>query len=257
MATGFELDFEKLKSNEHVTIYIGSPEKVLNVEAPTAAELNSLESASEAISWNDLAFGIEASETQNDPSLADVSNYETRGAANYGGSMSFYYPEDYEDLTNRLAVIHELTRVPGTFLLVAIRVDGEKRVNTPWATGDYAHVFLVQTDSEANSIQGADALRRTVGMLQQSVFSVYTVVGDHTLVADQPTVAATAGDKGRVTVKANGREFTNALTFTSSAPAIATVEKGGVWKAVATGEATLTATDPRTGTSVSIVVTVA
>lgn len=257
MATGIELDYVKLDANQHITVAIGTPDKILNVGVPLPAELNALQPASVSISWNDWDFGIQASEVSNDPSLADVANYETRGAANYGGGISFYYPKEYDDNTNNHSIIYDLTDIPRTMLLVAIRVDGEKKTSRPFAVGDRVHVFLVQTDSETNSLQGADALRRTVGMLQQSVFAVYTTVGSHAITPESATVSATVGEKARILVKCDGREATNSLTFRSSAPNIVEVHAGGVYVAKAAGTATITATDTFSGNSTTIAVTVA
>ena len=252
------LDFQKLAADKNCTVVVGPANAVANVNAPTAAELNAMQNISHALSWQDWDFGIQASETVNEPSFADASNFTDFGSANYGGSMSLFYPGKYDDASNELSLAYDLTDTPWTLLLIAIRIDGEKPNSTPFATGDYTHVFLAMTDGETNSIQGADALRRTVSLLQQSVFAVYTIVGSLAAlpVPAATTLAVTAGKSKRIPVKVLGREVTNACEFTSSAPAIAKAGRGGIITGVAVGTASVTITNPYTGTQATVAVTV-
>jgi len=252
------LDFRKLPADQHITVWIGPENSIADFNAPTAAEINAMEMIAPALSWQDWDFGIQPSETTNEPSFADPANFQDFGAANYGGGMSLFYPGKYNDPTNKLSTSYGLTRKPGTMLAIAIRIDGEKRTSLAAADGDYIHTFLSLTGSETNSIQGADALRRTVGLLQQSVFAIYTIVGSGSAT---PTVAATlalaAGESKRAVVTVLGREFTNACEFTSSDPAIALPGRGGVITGVAAGTATITVTNTYTKKSTTFEVTVA
>ena len=252
------LDFIKTKSDQRVTVAFGPANAVANVNAPAAAELNAMFNVSPALSWQDWDFGIQASETVNEPSFADAANFTEAGAAQYGGSASMFDPKNYDDASNALSLAYDLTDTPWTLMLVAIRIDGDKKNSTPFVDGDYVHVFLAMTDGETNSIQGADALRRTVSLLQQSVFAVYTIVGSLAAlpVPAATTLAVTAGKSKRIPVKVLGREFTNACEFTSSAPAIAKAGRGGIITGVAAGTASVTITNPYTGTQATVAVTV-
>lgn len=252
------LDFTKLPADQNITVAIGPANAIANVNAPTAAELNACQPISHALSWQDWDFGIQASETVNEPSFADPSNFTDFSAATYGGGFSMFYPKNYDDASNELSLAYDLTDQPGTLLLIAIRVDGEKRNNTLFTDGDYVHVFLAMTDGETNSIQGADALRRTVGLLQQSVFAVYTVVGSLTTppVPATTTVTVAAGESVRLPVTLLGREFTNACEFSSDDPAVAIAGRGGIITGIATGSAEVTITNPYTDVSATVTVTV-
>lgn len=240
MASGIQLDFEKLPADQHVSVWIGPANAIANVAQPTANEINAMAQASQSISWNDWDFGMQASESTNEPSLADVSNYSDFGAVNYGGSMSLYYPKNYDDPSNPHSNLYDLTDTPGTRIFIAVRIDGEKKTSTPAADGDYISVYLAQTDSETNSLTGADALRRTIGLLQQSVFAHNTVVGSHVLTPTPATVTATVGEVGRLSVTVQGRAYTNACSYLTSDPAVVLVSPGGVWSAVGAGTATVT-----------------
>lgn len=252
------LDFKKLPANQNITVWIGPENSIADFNAPTAAEINAMEMIAPALSWQDWDFGIQPSETTNEPSFADPANFQDFGAANYGGGMSIYYPGKYDDSTNVLSRAYDLTDKPGTLLAIVVRIDGEKRTTLPATDGDYVHTFLAMTGSEANSIQGADPLRRTVGLLQQSVFSIYTIVGSGNTT---PTVAATlnltVGSAKRALVKVLGREFTNACDFVSSDPAIALPGRGGVIKGVSAGTATITVTNTYTKKSTTFEAVVA
>lgn len=250
------LDFEKSRANKHVTVSIGPLSAVANLAVPTAAELNAMQPASQSISWNDWDFGMQASEQSSDPSLADAANYQSRGAANYGGSFSAYYPEEYDDNSNNHALVHEITRLPGTKLIVAVRVDGETPTTAAFADGDYISLYVVETGSETNAITGEDDYRRTIGLLQQGSFAFYTVVGPHVITATPTTITGTAATgKGRITATVGGREYTNALNFRSSNSAVVTVRKGGYYQIRGAGSATITILDKEAGTTATVTVT--
>lgn len=253
-----ELDFTKLKSSQNITVAVGPANAVANVNAPTAAELNAMQNIAHALSWQDFDFGIQASETVNEPSFADPDNYTDFGAATYGGGMSLYYPKKHNDPSNDLSLSYDLTEKPGTLLFIAIRVDGEKPSTSAFVDGDYVHVFLAMTDSETNSIQGAEAIRRTVGLLQQSVFAVYTIVGSLATppVPASSTLALAAGAAKRIPVTVLGREFTNACDFSTSDVAVARVSTAGVVTAVGAGTADITVSNSYTGVTATVAVTV-
>lgn len=257
MATSQILDFEKLPSDQRITVALGPANAVANVGAPTAAELNAMQPVGHALSWQDWDFGIQASETVNEPSFADVSNYTDFGAAAYGGSISMFYPANYDDPTNELSLAFDLTDKPHSLLLIAIRIDGDKKNSTPFANGDFVHVFLVMTDGEANSLTGADALRRTVTLLQQSVFAVYTIVGAG---AAKPVVAAPAtiavGASVRTPVTVLGRDVTNNMEFTTSNHLVATAGRGGILTGVSNGTASVIVRNPDTDQTATFEVTV-
>lgn len=249
----------KLPSDQHVTVWLGPKGSVADPDKPTAVEINAMTMASPSISWNDFDFGLQASETTNDPSLADVSNYTDFGQANFGGSMSFYYPKEYDDNSNLHSVVYDLTDIPWTELDVVIRIDGAIKTSVPAADGDFVSVFSVMTDGEANSLQGADALRRTVSMLQQAAFAHRTVVGAHTLSVTPAAGTVKVGEAIALKVEVGTtvkRVYTNAVSYRSSDPTKALVSPNGVVKGVAAGEVTITVEDKGAGTTTTATITV-
>lgn len=253
------LDYTKTPAAGHITVLWALPNAFANWESPTVTELNGALNLSKSISWNDYDFGVQASNTVDDPSLADVGNVQDRGAAQYGGGLSFYYPAAYDDNSNTYSLTYDAVSVPRTRGYIIVRIDGAKPTTQPFAAGDYLHVFEVMTDGETNVITGEEAFRYTINMLQQGNLAVYTVARTTTVtvVATPATLASGVGDAERVNATVNGREYTNGVVWTTDDPAIATVTNAGVIVGVAAGTATVTATFEATGATDTIAVTVA
>lgn len=251
------LDYTKLTSNGHVTVLWAAPGSFANWKSPTATELNSALNLSSSISWNDFGFGVQASNTQNDPSLADTGNRTDRGASQYGGAISFYYPGAFDDNTNAYSLTFDAVAVPRTSGYIVVRIDGDKPTTQAFAAGDYVSVMEVLTDGQTNVITGEEAFRYTVNMLQQGSLEVYTVVRSTSVTVVTPsTLAIAVGASSRLTATANGRAYTNGVVWSTSDATKATVSNAGVVTGVAAGSATITATFAQTGATDTTAVTV-
>lgn len=261
-------DYIRVESNRHDTIWLGptgAATGIQNIGAPTADEINNtggtsaVINASPSISWNDLDFGVQDSDTENDPSLADAANYEDFGQENYGGSMSLYYPNEYDDNTNNHSLVYDLTDEPRTKLDVVERIDGAKTTSTPAVDGDFAHVFRTLTDGESQAWDGAESLRRTVTHLSQGALAICTVVGLTTLVAVPPTATPyAAGTKARLRVTAEDRDITNSCDFRSSDGSVVAIYPGGFYEITGASAATstITITHRASGITQTVAVTV-
>ena len=266
------LDYERLKANNRSSVVDvrigpsgGTTLGITDLAVPLPAELNNtggtsgMQKASQSISWNDWSFGLEASETNNEPSLADAASYEEFGQSNYGGDVSFYMPATYDDNSNAHSVIYDLTDQPGTINDISIRIDGDKPVGSDFVNGDYVSAFRAEIGGEANPFTPGESKRRTVSYNQKGDFSHYTVVGPHTIVAIPPaTTPWAAGRKARLRASVQGREYTNALEFRSSDASVVDIYKGGFYEVTGTAgdTATITIEDVEAGTSVDVEVTV-
>ena len=136
-------NYTRLKGERTVTIWGGVTSAATGIQdtaVPLAAEINNTGGASgvrnlsPTISWNDTDFGVQESETLNDPSLADESTYTEFGAKNYGGSLSQYYPKFYHDNSNELSLAYDMTKDPRTKLDIVERIDGLIRTSEPAAS---------------------------------------------------------------------------------------------------------------------------
>lgn len=242
-----------------------------NPAAPTLAEINAGLDISDAVSWNDKDFGTQASNTVEDPAITAKGKVQDRGAAQYGGSLSLYYPLDRTDTSNKYKLVEDALGTPGILGYLIVRVDGSELTTTAGnaahpgtlaAAGDYVTVYKVETAGFGQSITGEEAFRYTVSFLPKGFVKTFAVVRTNaTPVA--PVVTGTPGSgavgtKGVLTATLVGREYTRGLTWKSSNSNVATISRNGVWVRRATGTATITATDPATGTaSTGVTVTVA
>lgn len=268
------MDYKKLKANSDASIIStwigpsgGTTLGVTEVGEPLAAELNNTGGtsgmilANKAISWDDWDFGVQESDTNNQPSMADTSTYEEFGQYNFGGGISFFQPDgNEEDTSNTLWNVKELTKVD-LDQDIAIRIDGNKPYTQPAADGDYASVYRVSAVAVANPFAPGEAKRRTVTFSSQEEFAHYTVVGEHVLTPVLPATAPwAAGKKARVRIEVQGRDFTNsdALRYRTSDETVVEVYPGGFYEVTGAADdtATITVEDTGAGTSVEIEVTV-
>ena len=232
----------KVPASGNIRVWWALPNAFANYEVPTASEINACLDISDAISWNDFDFNLEASNQIDDPAITAIGKVIDRGYTNFGGSLSLYYPRSFDDATSTYSLAYDALDAPRTLGYIVMRIDGAE--STDQATnGDLVHCFKVMTDGYAESITGEEAFRYTVTMLPQGDYVVRTVVGGGNVTGVDATLALNAGNVGVLKGLWGGRNYTNGLEWTSSDTAKATV-RAGVVTAVAAGSATITATAP-------------
>lgn len=239
----------KVPGSGNIRVWWALENAFADYDNPTATEINNSLDISDAISWNDFDFNLEASNELDDPAITAIGKVIDRGYANWGGTISLYYPASFDDATSTFSLAYDALDAPRTKGYMVMRIDGEESgVNAE--EGDLVHVLKVMTDGYAESITGEEAFRYTVTMLPQGDYAVRTVVAGATAAAvavSDATLATAAGDVDVLTATWGGRNYTNGLTWTSSDTAVATV-RAGVVTSVATGSATITATAPNAET---------
>lgn len=244
----------KVPASGNIRVWWALPNAFAEWANPTAAEINACLDISDSISWNDFDFGLQASNTIDDPAITAIGKVSDRGAAQFGGGMSFYYPGAFDDAGNEYSLTYDALDAPRTAGYVVLRIDGEES-STSAANGDLVHVFKVLTDGYAESIVGEEAFRYTVTFLPQGDLAVRTVVGGGAVVIAS-TLAVTVGDSEPLTATVGGRNYTNGVMWSSSDSTKASVSTGGVVTGVAAGSATITATYEADGTTDTCAVTV-
>lgn len=255
----------KLPSNGNVRFWWVPSNGFVNWKSPKASEILAGVPIADSISWNDLDFGIQASDTKSDPAITAKGKVTARGAGKYGGSISFYMPGAFGDTANLYNQTWELFRVPGLTGYLVERIDGEElrsatgtlaNPGTDPAAGDLVHVFKVTTDAQSDSITGEDAFRYTYTFVSQGQLAPYTVVQGATAPAvtitpTTGTISLAANVPVVLTGKVDTRKYTRGLTWTSSDPTKAIVSKNGVVSkapGATAGTVNITATYPATGT---------
>ena len=250
-----------------ITAWWALPNAFVNPAKPTVAELTATTDITTAIAWENFSFGSQASAQTSDPSLGDVGNTQVRGFAAFGGTMSFFYPFDYTDTSNLLLSTFNLLRIPRTLGYVVLRVDGYKTTasvgdkSKPPVAGDMVSIYKVMSDGWADVNTGENAFKYTITFQPQGDLWVNAIV-DTTVTVVTPVAIGTANyvspnGKTPLGTYITGRQVASSAGFwngtpgrfnwTSSNPAVATVDKNGVVRARAAGTANIIATDPNTG----------
>ena len=245
----------KVPASGNIRVWWALPNAFSNFLAPTAAEINGCLDVSESISWNDFDFGLQASNTIDDPAITAIGKVSDRGAAQFGGGVSFYYPGAFGDASNDYAMTYDAMDQPRTPGFLVVRIDGDNANSPAAANGDLVSVYKVMTDGYAEVITGEEAFRYTITFLPQGDLAVRTVVGATTPVIPA-TLTIAVGAKSRLTATVGGRNYTNGVNWSSSNTAKATVSPAGLVTGVAAGSATITATYEASGLTDTTSVTV-
>ncbi len=248
------------------------PNFAVNPAKPTVAELNAATNVSLSVAWENYSFGAQASNQNSDPGWGDIGNAQTRGFAQFGGTISFYYPATYAtDATNPNYVTFAALKNPRTLGYVIIRADGQKTTagakdpNKPAIANDLIYIYRVMSDGWADVNTGEVNFKYTITFQPQGDLWTNTIVATSaTVVTPAPIGAAdyTIGGKTPLGTYYTGRQLSAAASiwngypgwfrWSSSNPDAATVDANGVVLGIAAGAANITATDPRTGASSSV-----
>ena len=245
----------------YLTGWLALPNAFANYKAPTAAELNNTANClpiSAAISFADTDIAMQASDTTNEPSWADEGNTTERGAAQYGGSISCWYPKNAGDGSDYANAYDRLER-PGTRMYFVTRLDGKDcPVTKPAAAGDLVTVLDIETSSWSDTTEGEDSFRYTVGTLPKGNFASYVVVTDGTapVVAITGAASVAVGASARLLATVAGRRFTTGVRWSVDDPTKASVSSLGVVTGISAGQVEVTATYEPTGTTATQTVTV-
>lgn len=261
-----------------LTVWFALPNYAANPAKPTVAELNAAVNVTPSVAWENWSFGAQASNQTSDPSFADVGNTQTRGFAQFGGTISFFYPKTYAvDATNPNYVTFAALRTPRTLGYVIIRSDGRKTTSgagdpsKPAVANDLIYIYKVMSDGWADVNTGEVSFKYTITFQPQGDLWTNSVVATAvTLVTPVAigTAAYTVGGRTPLATYYTGRQLaavTNQwsgypgwFNWSSSAPQFASVDKNGVVTGVAAGLANIIATDPKTGVaSTALAVTIA
>ncbi len=257
----------KVPSSGNIVIRWALPGFAANWKKPTTAEVNATLDVTDSVAWANYSFGTQASNQVSDPGVADVGNVQTRGFAQFGGTISFYYPRTYNNAADANSNTFEALDTPGTAGYVLIKADG---LITPAGTrtatnGDFWHVYKVLTDGWADVNTGEENFKYTItfqpqGDLWSNAYVVTTVTLVSTITGGN---AFTVGQKKPAVAYLSTRQvhtdgYPGAFSWTSSDSTKATVDANGVVKGIAAGSATITATwaaSGTAGTGISVTVT--
>lgn len=230
---------------------------IANLNAPTAAEINAGVALSDSIAWENYELAASESDSVDDRSLMDKGNATSRGAAQFGGTLSFFRPSDPTDMTHPYSQAFAAFRTPRAYGYLVTRVlQNTEGVQDPAVAGQDISVFYFVADTFIDDTEGDDSVKFTVNFQPQGQLRVYTKVAGGTIAVTPTTLTQAVGDVDKVTATVGGRDVSAGATWTTSDPEVAAVNTHGVVRAVGTGTATITATYPGTTGTATTSVTV-
>lgn len=248
----------KYQANENVTFWFVPSNGFANWASPTVAEVNAGTNITDAVTTDNYDFGAQASNQIDSRSFNQAASAQSRGFAQFGGTVGFYYPRDFADTSNLYQQVYTLLKTQGTTGYLVVRVDGTK-VGETAADGDIVSVYRVMTDGWSKTIDGENPFQYQITFLPQGDIAVKTVVrtGAAVVVVTPATAAVAAGEHVQLSATVQGRVQTfGGVRWTTSDPTFATVSSAGTVTGVAAGTATITATFVATGATATSTVTV-
>ena len=238
-----------------VTVWFALPNAFANPKNPTASEINSgAVNVTKSIAWANYSFGAQASTQNSDPGMGDVGNTQTRGFAQFGGTISFFYPKTYSDSSDESLITFLALEKPRTLGYVIIRVDGQKdSVDSPAQDGDFLRIYRVMSDGWSDVNTGEENFKYSITFQPQGDLWINAVVGT-VAVATPAAIGAedfTIGGKTPLSAFVTGRElakvdnqydgYPGGFDWQSSDSDVASVDANGVVHGVSAGTAEITA----------------
>ena len=252
---------QKVTSNGNVTVWLVPVSGIVDYKSPTATEINAGLNVTPAIAWDGTTIpAATESDSVDDRSLADRGNATSRGSAQFEGTLNFFYPKDLNENVTDYGKAFTFLRVPRVPMYAVVRVlQSGSDWNKAAEAGEYVSVFRFLTDGWTNDVAEDDAYKYAVSLLAQGEVAIYTQVknGAPVTVSAPDGTNIDVGEAVALRAVLSGKDMTNAVTWHSDDPAVATVSPNGVVKGVSAGTAEITATHPAaTGTSTEQMITV-
>lgn len=255
---------QKLESKGNVRLRWYPEGAFANEYWPTVAELNAGQELEQVVAWDGFENLVQSSDDTTRTSIGSKATQTRRGAPNYGGSLSFWYPSYKNDLANAAALVYQALKdlnIPG-YLVWSVDGEigeaGQPDDDLTFANGDLLSVIKVITDGWEDAITGEEDFSYARTFLRGGMLAIYTVAS-----TALPVIAVTiddaalaVGDLAFITVTVNGREWTRGALLQSADAEIATVSKNGVVTGVAAGTVDITATLPNSAVTGDVEVVV-
>lgn len=252
-----------------VTLWFALPNAFADPSRPTVAELNSgAVNITDSVAWENYSFGASASTQRSDPAMGDVGNVQSRGFAQFGGTISFFYPRDYLDSSNEHLITFLALEQPLTVGYIVIRIDGKKTTGSSddkdkgAVALDFVRVYKIMSDGWSDTNTGEADFKYSITFQPQGDLWANAVVAPVSVATIAPIgtanySVATAGRGTPLAAYITGRQlaavtnqwngYPGHFNWSSSNPNIASVDANGVLHPLAAGSTSITATHKATG----------
>jgi hypothetical protein len=233
----------KVLSNQRVTVLAGLSSAIADWTEPSLSNLAALTNVSGAVNWNSFDLNIQASEQNDDRTLTDGAGAQSRGFTNFGGGLQFVNPR-VDDLASIYRTAYNIFSNLRVELVVAVRY-GKKNAMVP-AAGDKWTIYRLMTDAvvfgqgDVSKYYGVDLIAR------DDILPNYIVPAASPAIITVTMLSATAAVGALVFASAQyqGWDVTKAVTWVSSDETKLIEVHPGIFKALASGAATITAKYP-------------
>lgn len=236
--------------NKRVTLWCGLASAIADLSKPLDTEVTAMLNISPAVRWDGFDMGMQASDKVDDRTLDDAAGSQIRGLLQFGGGLPLLYPQ-VTDGSSILRQAYNLFKTTRTQLALVERI-GFKSTSAAPAAGDNVNTYLVLNDGFKPDTEGDGGYAYLLQLLAQGTAYPWTKIS-----ASSPPALAAVGATAVTIVIATtpyalrgvshpaGDVVTQRATWTSSDETKVTVQDG-VFKGVAAGSATVTASFPGT-----------
>ena len=244
----------KVLSNQRVTVLAGLASAIADWNEVELSELLALQNVSGAVNWDAFELNLQASQQSDDRTLTDGAGAQSRGFTNFGGTLQFVNPRP-DDASSIFRTAYNIFSTPRVELVVAVRYG--KQNSLPPVAGDKWTIYHVITDAvsfgqnDVSKFYGVNLIARddvVVGyIIPPAVPVAVTVTGGSTAAVGNLVFASAAYQNWDVTKQ---------VKWVSSDKTKLIQVHPGIFKAVAAGTPTLTATYPGATASTAKTITI-
>ena len=247
---------QKVLSNQRVTVRAGLASGISDWKNALLSEVTALENVSGAVNWASFELNLQASTQSDDRTLTDGAGAQSRGFTQFGGTLQFVNPR-VDDLASVYRTAYNIFSSPRVELVVAVRY-GKLNSEQP-AAGDRWTLYRVITDAVSFG-QGDVSKFYAVKLVARDDILVSYIVPAAPKTAVTISVVdntVSAGNLVFASAEYQGWDVTKEVTWVSSDETKLIQVHPGIFRAVAAGAPTLSATYPGGTASATEAVTVA
>jgi len=226
---------------------------------PTDDEINAMLNISSVVKWDSTDVGVQDSDKIDDRVLTDAAGAQRRGFVQFGGTLNLLTPKSLANVADLATKAFTLFKTPRAVIWVVDRVGYAN--TTPSLPGQRINVYKVAVDAKKNQTSGDTSYSYTVKLVPQGDVLPQQITADTTPLAITTSGFTTALKLSNLAytwgmAKIGTTNVTTQATWTSSNPAVATVDNRGLVTALSAGTTNIVVSYPGATSSTAIAITV-